>query len=89
MCEDIDAVYRGSVKCPTVLDVPPVELRRKRILETVDIHFDALSMHALLRRPHRLLVAQRGKVSEVPVLLRERKGVIQVTILACAKMTAR
>lgn len=70
------------MKCPTVLDVPPVELRRKRILETVDIHFDALGMHALLRRPHRLLIAQRGKVSEVPVLLRKRESMIQVSVLA-------
>ena len=54
-----------------VFDVPLVELRRERVLELVDVRFDAFCIGVLLRRIDLAFMTQRREASEVVIVFGE------------------
>ena len=60
-----------------VFDVPLVELRRERILELVDVCFDAFCVGVLLWRIDLAFVAQRRKASEVVIVFGEFERLVR------------
>ena len=54
-----------------VFNVPLVELRRERVLELVDVRFDAFCVRVLLWRIDLAFMAQRCKASEVVIVFGE------------------
>ena len=72
-----------------MFNVPLVELRRERVLELVDVRFDAFCVRVLLWRIDLAFMAQRCKASEVVIVLGEFERLIGEVIFPFSHPTCQ